>query len=115
MIAGAALGFAGIGLPAAEAALAASVVVLGVLIAVDVKVPSWAAAALVAAFALFHGHAHGAEMAPGTSALGYGAGFVAATALLHAAGIVLGRSISGRAARLGGAIIAALGVVLVGA
>jgi len=38
---------------------------------------------------VFHGHAHGAEGAGAGSFAGYAAGFVAATVLLHAAGIVL--------------------------
>jgi urease accessory protein len=45
---------------------------------------------LVAFFAVFHGYAHGAEMPETMSGLAYGAGFVAATALLHGVGIALG-------------------------
>jgi urease accessory protein len=56
--------------------------------------------ALVAVFAVFHGHAHGAEGAGAGSFAGYAAGFVVATALLHAAGVVLGRTLE----RLGGAL-----------
>ena len=35
---------------------------LGVMIALAVRPPLWAAAALVGLFAIFHGHAHGAEL-----------------------------------------------------
>ena len=46
--------------------------------------------ALAGSFAVFHGHAHGAEMPETASGLAYGVGFVMATASLHAAGIGLG-------------------------
>jgi urease accessory protein len=45
---------------------------------------------LAAFFGLFHGHAHGSELAPGTSALTYSAGFIIATGCLHGVGILLG-------------------------
>ncbi len=74
---------------------------------------------LAAGFAFFHGHAHGSEMPAFTSALGYGAGFLAATAMLHAAGLafVFGADRlvprPGRVAvRVGGGMVAAAGVVL---
>lgn len=86
---GGALGVAGVGLPGVEAGILASVLVLGTLIAVAVRVPLAAAGALVAAFALFHGHAHGTEMAPDLSGAAYGLGFCAATALLHGAGVAV--------------------------
>jgi urease accessory protein len=46
-------------------------------------------ALLVGFFAVFHGHAHGAEMPADASGIAYGLGFVVATAALHAAGIGL--------------------------
>jgi urease accessory protein len=48
------------------------------------------ALAIVAFFAVFHGHAHGTELAPGESAILYSLGFVMATGMLHAAGIGIG-------------------------
>jgi urease accessory protein len=48
------------------------------------------AAALVAFFAVFHGHAHGTEMPAGQSGLAYSIGFVVATGCLHATGIAVG-------------------------
>lgn len=90
MIVGGMLGRAGVELPMVEPAIALSVVVLGVLVAATVKVPVALGAAIVAAFAIFHGYAHGAE-APATEWLGYAAGFVVATALLHAIGIGIAR------------------------
>jgi urease accessory protein len=112
MAGGAGIAFLGVGLPAVEVALAISVVALGVFVALDVRVPTAGAMAIVAAFALFHGHAHGAEMTSGASAAAYAAGFLAATAVLHAAGIAAGRMASRGMLRFGGGAVAALGVVI---
>ncbi|HSI34867.1 MAG: HupE/UreJ family protein [Phycisphaerae bacterium] len=79
----------GVALPAREQGIAASVLVIGLLAAVAARVPAVAAGVLIAVFAVFHGHAHVAE-APAGGLAGYVTGFVAATALLHAAGVVLG-------------------------
>lgn len=113
MLAGAGLAQAGVALPAVETAIAMSVVVLGTLIAAGVSLPVGAGAALIALFAVFHGYAHGSE-ATGTVA-GYMAGFAFTTAILHVAGIVLGRTIAvvPHAPRLLGAGIAASGAYLV--
>ena len=89
MAVGATLGVLGTGLPGVEAGILASVLVLGVLIAASAELPLAAAAALVAAFALFHGHAHGSEMPLTHSGIAYGAGFCLATALLHGMGVAL--------------------------
>lgn len=89
MIAGGALGMAGIGLPGVELGITASIVVFGLMIAFAFRPNPVAAAAIAGVFALFHGHAHGTEMAAGGSAALYALGFVAATALLHLAGIAL--------------------------
>jgi urease accessory protein len=88
---GAVLAFAGIALPAVEAGIAASVLVLGLLIAAAVRLPATAGAAIVAAFAVFHGHAHGSEIPQALAPWLYAGGFLLATALLHATGIVAGR------------------------
>jgi urease accessory protein len=116
MALGGALGMAGFSLPFVEQGIAASVLVLGVLIAAAARLPLAAGVLLVAAFAVFHGHAHGAEMPRTVSGLAYGAGFIAATALLHAGGIALGLSLKKldkpRGLRLAGAAIAMCGVAL---
>jgi urease accessory protein len=90
MILGGTFGMAGMGLPFVEIGIGLSVVVLGLVVAFGFHLPTVAAMALVGLFAVFHGHAHGAEMPETVSGLAYGAGFVAATALLHAAGIGIG-------------------------
>jgi urease accessory protein len=90
MALGGAAGLAGYALPYAELGIALSVVVLGVAVALRVSLPTLAATALVGVFAVFHGHAHGAEMPQYLSGYEYAAGFLAATALLHGAGIAAG-------------------------
>ncbi|SMF29061.1 urease accessory protein [Tistlia consotensis] len=90
MAAGGALGAAGIGLPFVEVGIALSVVVLGAVVALGVQAPLAVATGLVGLFAIFHGHAHGAEMPESAGGLAYGGGFLAATALLHLAGLGLG-------------------------
>ena len=89
MVVGGVLGAAGVGLPGVEAGILLSVLVLGALVAAAARLPIPTSVAAVALFALFHGHAHGAEMPHSTSGLFYGIGFVVATALLHATGIAV--------------------------
>lgn len=89
MIAGALLAMGGIALPGIEAGIAASLVVFGLLAAVALRLGPAAGAAIVGAFALFHGAAHGAELA-GASALTFIAGFTAATVALQLTGVGLG-------------------------
>ena len=87
MLIGGALGMAHVALPFVEPAILASVVALGILVALAVDLPVWIGAAIIGAFAVFHGHAHGSEVAETVSGLEYTAGFAAATATLHALGI----------------------------
>jgi urease accessory protein len=81
---------AAINLSFVEIGIGLSVVALGAAVALRLNMPTAAAMAFVGFFAIFHGHAHGAEMPDTTSGFSYGAGFVLATALLHACGIGLG-------------------------
>ncbi len=90
MAAGGALGIGGVAVPFVETGIAVSVIVLGAAVALRWKWPVVAAMALVGLFAIFHGHAHGAEMPADASGLDYAAGFMIATALLHVAGIGIG-------------------------
>jgi len=87
MILGFALGLAQIEVPFVELGIALSSVVIGAAAALGRPMPVALAAGLVGVFAIFHGHAHGAEMPETAGGLTYALGFVAATALLHAAGI----------------------------
>jgi urease accessory protein len=98
--------------PWVEAAITASVVVLGLLVALNVRLPTLPAAALVGLFAVFHGVSHGAEMPAMADPLAYGLGFLLATAALHASGIWLGTGLS----RLDGPVLSrAAGAATVGA
>lgn len=90
MALGGAMGVAGMPLPAVEVLIAASGVVLGLLVALWVKAPIWAAAVIVGLFAIFHGHAHGMELPVAANPYAYAVGFVVGTGLLHVVGILLG-------------------------
>ena len=87
MAAAASLASFGLLLPLMEPAIACSVLVLGLLIAGSVRLPTSVGAFLVGLFAVFHGYAHGLELPQAASPILYGAGFVLATALLHGLGI----------------------------
>ncbi len=90
MTVGAVTGIAGLRFSGAEPAVIASVVVLGGVIALNVRVKLWAALAIVAPFALSHGYAHGVELPDPSAAADYCAGFILATGLIHLGGIALG-------------------------
>lgn len=85
MTAGFAIALSGLSLPFVEPVVVASVVVLGLLTLVALQVSVVAGMAMVGAFALFHGYAHGGELGE-AGALSFCVGFALATALLHAAG-----------------------------
>jgi len=119
MALGGAVGAAGYALPYTEIAIALSVIVLGSAVALRLNLPTLAAMALVAVFAIFHGHAHGAEMPPDAWGYAYAAGFMLATALLHLAGIAVGVLATRladrggwRAVQAGGGAMAVAGIVI---
>ncbi len=87
---GGSMSISGFDLPFVELGIAASVIVLGALVALRTSMPTSMAMGIVGFFALFHGYAHGAEMPTDASGLNYAAGFMLATALLHITGIALG-------------------------
>ena len=87
---GGALGITCIGVPFVEIGIALSVVVLGAIVAFNVKAPIAAAMGLVGLFAIFHGHVHGAEIPEDAAGFAYATGFMIATALLHLAGVTAG-------------------------
>ena len=102
-------------LSGAEVAIAASAAVLGLMVALVARPPLWIAAVIVGAFAIFHGHAHGAELPAGADAVAYFIGFVVATGLLHLTGIAFGLTVRWPAGRICvrgvGAAIACVGIV----
>ncbi|MBV8835544.1 MAG: HupE/UreJ family protein [Alphaproteobacteria bacterium] len=115
---GGVLGILGLPLPATETGIAASAIVLGLMVALAARPPVWVAALLVGAFAIFHGYAHGRELPDDANAVAFAAGFVIATGLLHLTGIAFGlltRWPAGRVAvRAAGAGIALVGVGYLG-
>lgn len=117
MAAGAALAIGGITLPYVEAGIAASVLVLGLAIVSRLRVNASVGMALVGVFALFHGHAHGSEMAANLPALEYGLGFLLSTAALHGigigAGLLLRRHFPAGVLRLAGAFVLGGGAWLI--
>ena len=117
MLVGGALGIAGVALPMVEPGILASVIVLGLLVLAAIRLPVAIGAALVALFALLHGHAHGAELPAEAAAASYAAGFAMATALLHGIGLGVAHLATGArgalAVRGAGALVAAAGVALV--
>ncbi|MRU15939.1 HupE/UreJ family protein [Roseovarius sp. A21] len=88
MLAGFALALIGLPLPMVEPAILASIIVLGLVVAMALRPAAPWAMALVAGFALFHGHAHGGELGS-AQALTFGTGFAIATAGLHAMGLLI--------------------------
>jgi len=87
---GGVLGILHVPLPAVETGIALSAIVLGLCVAFALKPPLWTAIIIVGVFAVFHGHAHGAEMPETSDALSFALGFVIATGLLHLCGIAFG-------------------------
>jgi urease accessory protein len=114
MLVGGVMGFMGIEIPAIEAGIALSVVILGAVLAAKIRCRVSVAMMLTGVFAIFHGYAHGAEMPMEAAASLYCLGFVSAAALLHGAGLVLGIVLGHRQNihRLAGAGISIAGVVL---
>jgi urease accessory protein len=116
MALGGVLPLLGIALPFVEQGIVLSVLLLGVLITAAIRLPLWLGSSMVALFALWHGHAHGAEMPENASGVGYALGFMLATASLHVAGIGFGLGMQRLAhiqlIRAVGASIALCGVYL---
>jgi urease accessory protein len=90
MAVGGALGVMSVAVPFVEIGIALSVIVLGAIVALGIKAPVAISMGIVGLFAIFHGHAHGAEMPKDAGGVAYAAGFMIATALLHVVGIAIG-------------------------
>jgi urease accessory protein len=119
MAGGGVLGVLGLPFRGVEIAIAFSAIVLGSMVMFAARPPLPLAAALVGAFAIFHGYAHGTELPAGADVVAYSIGFVVATGLLHLTGIALGLTTRwplGRfAVRAAGAIIALAGAAFLAA
>ena len=111
MLLGGVLGAGGLPFPVVEPMILASIVILGVLVALAFALPLPALVAMVALFGAAHGWVHGAE-GPATGLALYALGFAGATAVLHLAGIALGQGLPALALRGLGAGAAAAGLAL---
>lgn len=114
MIVGGIVGMLGWEMPALQSGIAASVLVMGVAVALDRRFTLAVPLSLAGLFGFVHGQAHGVEMPLIDNPALYAVGFVLATACLHAAGVHLGhtaqRSAQGtRGLRLSGGAIALAG------
>lgn len=122
MAVGGVLGLIGVPMPAVEYGITGSVLILGIALVANKKLPMWLIMTVVALFAMFHGHAHGTELPELSETIGliiaYVAGFLIATAGLHVVGALLGimatRNKQGEMVlRIGGAVLAVVGIILV--
>jgi urease accessory protein len=115
MILGAAMAWGGLSLPGVETGISLSVILAGILIATLAKLPTIVGGSLVAAFMVFHGFAHGAEMPAGATLVAYLVGFSVATLALTFAGRGLGTVMQGADNRVGrvlGGVVAATEALL---
>jgi len=96
MALGGLLGLLAVPLSAVEVGIGFSVLVLGIAIAADRRLPMMVAMVAMVAmlavgfFAIFHGYAHGAEMPLVAEPMRYAAGFLCGTAALHVLGVIIG-------------------------
>ena len=114
MLVGGILGLYAIAVPFVEIGIALSVLLLGLAIAFDRQIPLLFAMAFVGVFAIFHGHAHGAEMPALASPVLYALGFLFGTAVIHLGGVMIGLGMQRMTGqrnlmRVTGAAIAAIG------
>ncbi len=114
MVVGGLVAATGLHLPLVEGGIAASVVVLGLMLAVATTPRLGWSCLIVALCALLHGYAHVSEASG--AMLPYAGGMLLTTALLHAAGVAVALGAvklrAPQALRLAGAGIACAGVVL---
>ena len=118
MAVGGALGLIDIGLTSTEFGIAASLVLLGAIIAAERSLPVRLAMLGVGFFAIFHGYAHGTEMPTTAEPALYALGFLTGTALIHIAGVIIGDIAKhyerGKVfLRVGGGLIALVGVLFI--
>lgn len=112
---GAACGHQGLAPAGVEQMIAASLLVLGLMVVMARRLPLAAGLGLTALFGAFHGFAHGAGIPSSSSGLSYGLGFIAATVLLHGAGLALGKVSARQTAwfnKIAGVGVAAVGAIL---
>ncbi|HYE04932.1 MAG TPA: HupE/UreJ family protein [Planctomycetota bacterium] len=108
--------FAAVPIAGGEAAVALSVVALGVLLASAATAPAGIVMGLALVAGAVHGNVHIAELPPAVGASAWTAGFICASAALHALGalvaVALVRAGAQRGLRWSGGGLAAAGLVL---
>lgn len=115
MLVGGILGMLHVPVPFVEPGILASVVALGLLVALAVDLPLSYGIGIVGVFAILHGHAHGTEVSENVAGIQYMAGFALATGMLHGIGVSAAFLPSVRfrnLARTAGAACAAAGAAL---
>ncbi|MDP2680122.1 MAG: HupE/UreJ family protein [Rhodoferax sp.] len=111
LVASAALGAAGFGVPFLEQMISLSVVLFGAMLVLSrQKMPVALGLGLVAMAASLHGLAHGAET-PATGFAAYAVGFLATTAALHFGGVSIGQGIRTYFAEKSAWVMAGLGTL----
>ena len=110
---GALLGMSGVAYSLVEPGIVASVILLGVMVAIGRQLPASVGLAAIAVFALMHGQAHGL-VAAGTGEV-FILGVLAMTAVLHLVGYLVGKRLHQfrYGAWLAGSFIAAGGLALI--
>lgn len=111
MVAGAALGIAGLALPVVEPVILASMVVLGGLLAASMVNTGNGLVLLCALFGLFHGNAHGLEAPASGSVVSFISGFVLTSGLLHGVGWLAARHWHDVLLRVFGFAVAGVGLL----
>lgn len=118
MVIGAFLGLYNIPVPFPEQGIALSVLVLGLLVATAFDLNVLVGMAIVAAFGICHGSAHGTEFVGNKSAFMYFIGFCIATVGMHVFGVFLSHGLQllktkgTIALRLTGVVVSVMGVWL---
>ncbi|MCL7489174.1 MAG: HupE/UreJ family protein [Desulfobulbaceae bacterium] len=112
------LGMQNIAIPGVEYGIAFSVLILGIAVARGKRINTVIAHVGVAFFAVFHGHAHGAEMPAMADPLVFSMGFLLGTAAIHLVGVsvcLVAKKINSgpQALRYVGAGIAGIGVYII--
>lgn len=109
LLVGALSAMGGVALPQAELGIAASVAVLGAMLLMGRRIGLVAGFTMVAVAAVFHGYAHGTELAAGHSFAAYAAGFMLGTAALHGAGLGAGVALQRMPVWVGRGVAALMG------
>lgn len=115
LVVSAALGASGVTVPYLEQAISLSVVLFGVMLVLANRampaMPVAVGLGLIAAASSLHGLAHGAET-PETGFMGYAAGFMLTTAVLHVGGVGVGLAIQRWLGARKGLVLGGMGAAL---